>query len=200
MPDPVIRLDRSKTFSTNHGDMLPEDPHYRVRFWQGGTLVYQGKKHSVLLPFDAEGSLVPDDGKTQPWKSKDADNKEVTYHPLYDVFKREYLKARLARAAQAAAAPRNEPHLEDEGEGDDETASAPSHEDVDLTAWLRGQAEYAPYLIRAAVRERTGHPQGRISDIVVELVYEEKLIPEEEVCPALKVHLDTYNKLRSQAA
>jgi hypothetical protein len=35
MADPVIRLDKTKAYSTNHGDMTPDDPMYRVAYWQG---------------------------------------------------------------------------------------------------------------------------------------------------------------------
>jgi hypothetical protein len=44
----VIRLDKSRDYSTIHGDRRPGDPHYAVYFYQFG------------LPFDAHGVLLAD--------------------------------------------------------------------------------------------------------------------------------------------
>src|SRR2546429_444017 len=67
MAEPVIRLDQSRAYSENRGEMRPDDPHYRVAFFQGEPLkvIRNGKPATiaVTLPFDAQGDLVPDDGK-----------------------------------------------------------------------------------------------------------------------------------------
>jgi len=202
MPDPVIRLDHSKTFSTNHGEMTPDDPHYLVRFWQGGTLVYKGRRHTVLLPFDANGALVPDDGKTAPYKVPTVDSNgksiEITYHPLYSEIQREYLAARLRRAKQTVQeTASNQPTIEDDESGaEDPLGSTSESDDVNLVAWLRGEADYKPHKIRTAVRERLGRMHPSITDVLVDLVYDEKMVPEDQVCPRLKEYLDAYNRQR----
>lgn len=48
MTDAVVTLDRSKAFSTVHGERTPGDPHYGVHFFQDG------------LPFNAGGELMMD--------------------------------------------------------------------------------------------------------------------------------------------
>src|SRR4051812_39126812 len=35
MSEPILRLDRSKPFSECRGERTPNDPHYRVAYWQG---------------------------------------------------------------------------------------------------------------------------------------------------------------------
>lgn len=44
----VVRLDRSRDYSTIHGERRPDDPHHAVHFYQYG------------LPFDAHGELIAD--------------------------------------------------------------------------------------------------------------------------------------------
>lgn len=192
MADPVIVLDKSRTYSENRGEMTPEDPLYRVRWWQGGTMVFQGKRQSVTLPFDADGNLVPDDGPQAPFKGKDNEGKDVIYQPLYSPLMKAYLEAKRKRVAQVTApATVSEPVLDD-GESDEDVLGGGSAEDeVNLQAWLRGQIEYPPHLLRSACRKRYGRAQQKISDLVVDLVLDEKLIPEEELAPKLKSYLPT---------
>ena len=190
MSEPTLRLDRSKTFSECHGDRTEDDPHYRVVHWQGGKL----GGHIVLLPFDAHDDLVPDDGKTEPYKGKGIDKSgnliEVTYQPLYSPLMRKYLAAKLARlAAQAAqrAVPADELGLiedEDDGSFADDLGQKPGG-GVDLVAWLKGQQNYRPQQIRAAVQakyHRNVSPLS-INQIMVELVLDEKLVDENELAP-----------------
>lgn len=192
MADPVIVLDKSKYFSENRGDMTPEDPLYRVRWWQGGTMVYQGKRVSVTLPFDAAGNLVPDDGPQTAFKGKDTEGKDVTYQPLYSPLMKAYLDAKKKKVAQVTAAvAASEPVIDEgENEGDVDVLGAGSAEDeVNLQAWLRGQIEYPPHLVRSAYRNRYNRAQTKISDLVVDLVLDEKLIPEDELAPKFKGYL-----------
>lgn len=200
MGEPVIRLDKSKGFSTNHGDMLPDDPLYRVRFWQGGTLVYQGKKHTVLLPFDIEGELVPpEEGFQEPTKGKDAEGKDVTYKPLYTPLMKMYLEARKRRAAQVASVPSNEPQLEDDGDGDEDMlGGAGATDEVNLQAWLRGEVEYQPHAVRKAAQERYAVSKTRIADLVVELVLDHKLVPESQLGQKWKAVIEAHDKQNAQ--
>jgi hypothetical protein len=44
----IVRLDKSRDYSTIHGERRPDDPHYAVYYYQYG------------LPFDAHGILLHD--------------------------------------------------------------------------------------------------------------------------------------------
>ena len=48
MADPKVRMDRSRDFSSIHGERSPSDRHAMVHFYQD------------RLPFDAQGFLIPD--------------------------------------------------------------------------------------------------------------------------------------------
>jgi hypothetical protein len=174
----AIRLDRSRPFSECRGDRTPDDPHYKVHYWQGGRL----GKDIILLPFDAGGQLVPDDGKTAPWTGL-VEGKQVQFHPLWNDKMREFLKLKAARLTQMAG---------DQVEEDPISTEAMTEalaEEVNLQAWLRGEARYAPHLLRAAAKKRFSKNYPQIKELVVDLVLDEKLVPEDEVCNELRVHL-----------
>ena len=187
MAEPSIRLDRSKPFGTCHGERTSDDPHYRVHFWQGGKF----GKDIVLLPFDSNGDLVPDDGKTAPYQGLGIDPKgnkiTVEYQPLYDDLRRKYLKARLDRlAASASRGASQEPVIEDDDEhADDGLAASSPEDDVNFESWLRGEVRYPPHLIRTAMKKRYHLVQNDMSEIIRELVLEHRLVPENEVCEDL---------------
>lgn len=172
-----IRLDRSKTFSTVFGDRLPNDPHYRVAFSQDG------------LPFDHDGELVPDDNKLDGdrWMAKNSEGKDVEHQPLWTSKMRERLAKKIQRMEQALARP-DEPETIDE-ESPDEAKAAAARE-VNLEMWLRGEARYEAVLLFAAARERFKKRYDKIGELVVDAVVDEKIVPEEAVCPALKRFLD----------
>jgi hypothetical protein len=195
MADPVIRLDRSRAFSECRGERTPDDPHYRVHFLQGGKMA--GKL--ILLPFDSNGDLVPDDGKTEPYAGINSDGKPVTHRPLYDKDMRAYLDAKKKKMT-AAAAP-TDPTAIDEGEGDpsgiDEGTSAPEDE-VNFVSWLRGEARYQPHVLRAAAKKRYHKTYQNMIDLVEDLVLDEKIIAEDELSPTWKKALD--GKMKAKAA
>lgn len=200
MGEPVIRLDKSKPFSTNHGDMMPEDPQYRVRFWQGGTLTHGGKKHVVQLPFDIDGELIPpEEGYQEKTKGKDTEDKDVIYQPLYTVHMKMYLEARKKRAAALAPAASSEPTIDDAGDGEGDVLGTDSaNDEVNLQAYLRGEAQYQPHAVRKAAQTRYGVNHARIGDLVIELVLDHKLVPEDQLSPAFKALLAEHDKQRSQ--
>jgi hypothetical protein len=179
---PVIRLDRSKVFSEVHGERTPEDPHYHVHYWQGGKV----GNAIVLLPFDANGLLVPDDGRKEPFMGMGSDSKPVEYRPLYNQAMRDMLERRMKRLAVPAAAADAET---DETPGEGEPGDMPGNDGVNLESWLRGEAQYQPHQIKSAFKERYHRNVQKVSEIVVELVLDEKLVGEDEVCPALAKHL-----------
>jgi hypothetical protein len=186
MSEIVIRLDRSKPFSECRGERTPEDPHYRVHFWQGTRV---GEKN-VLLPFDSKGELVPDDNRTEPFQGF-VEDKPITFHPLYTKDMRDLVerkKKRLGDAAKgrqpAAAEPDDEP-----GDDDDVLNKIDASDEVNFVSWLRGEARYTPQELRAAAKKRFSKNYTQTGEMVVDLVLDEKLLPENEVCPALAKHL-----------
>ena len=175
---PKISLDQSKPFSEVRGERTPDDPHYRVHFMQGRKV---GKK-IVLLPFDAQGALVPDDGKTEPYQGLNVESKQVVHQPLYNDDMRELVKRLQKRIEESQP---------EEEEGDDEVAgpSGDPSDDVNLQSWLKGDARYAPHLLRSAAKQRyhVAYPDER--EMVRGLVLDEKLVPEDQVARHLAKHL-----------
>lgn len=171
--DVVIRLDKSRTFSECRGERQPDDPLYRVHFWQGQTI----NKAMVLLPFDAAGELIPDDGKTLPYHGI-VDGKPVMHHPLYNQAMRELLELKRRRHKAVEAAP--EP-----GEGAGAGKDGDLTDEVNLEAWLRGQTRYNWLILQAAAKKRTHCFFANKTALVVGLVLDEKMIPESELAPDL---------------
>lgn len=189
MADPVIRLDKSRPFGTCHGERMPDDPLYKVCYWQGGKL--NGKQ--VQLPFDVHGELIADDGKTESFTGMGQDSRgntiQVQYSPLYTPLMRAFLdtkRAHMQRATQSAAPVAGNAFEEDGVSRDDGTdlgtESSPI-DGVDFGAWLRGEINYAPHLLREAAFKRF---HVRYPDIypqlVVDCVFDHKVVSEGEVC------------------
>lgn len=182
MTEVQIRLDRSRPFSTCHGERTPDDPLYRVHFWQGGLM----GGHRVLLPFDAHGNLVPDDGQTGLKAGLDNEGKKVDFHPLFTQRMKDYLAAKLRKAQPAATSEAAPTVIKEDGERDEEDdLSVAPDDDVNLEAWLRGTAEYPPHKLRDAYARRYHKRTEKIRDIFIDLLLDEKLIPEDQVSPAL---------------
>jgi hypothetical protein len=189
MTEVTLRLDRSKPFSTSHGECAPDDPAYRVRFWQGQRV--KNDKHQwemVLLPFDARDELVPDDGKTAPFEGI-ADDKKVMHQPLYTAMMRKLLKLKTEKAVAAAQAPAPELEESAEADGSESGGQTDASDDVNFGAWLRGEAKYQPHVLRAAAKTRFSKNYATIAEMVIDLVLDEKVVPESQVCAALAVHL-----------
>ena len=167
MAQPTLRLDTSKKYSTVHGDRSPDDPNYHVCFYQDG------------LPFDSDGAVVPDDGKTAPWVINVMDGNtlvQVKHHPLYNDEMRKKLARKMARFTKG---PADEP--EPTTEVDDEESKEAASDDVNIISWLKGEAKYEPFLIYAAVKKRYSLNLHRIRDVVEALVLDQKLVAEESV-------------------
>ncbi|MGP0093114.1 MAG: hypothetical protein ACLPKB_24715 [Xanthobacteraceae bacterium] len=168
-----LRLDRSKYFSTVHGDRTPEDPHFRVAFLQDG------------LPFDCNGELVPDDGRTEPWEGN-GDGRRIWFTPLYDAPMRERLAKKKERLARRPAKPGAPQEPEQEADQADAVSKADAGADeVDLVAWLKGQRNYDTYLLFAAARKRFSIAYSKLGQLVEDLVLDHKLIDERELAPRL---------------
>jgi hypothetical protein len=170
-----IVLDNSRPFSECRGDRQPDDPHYRVFYMQGEKV----GKAIVLLPFDSEGNLVPDDGKTEPWAGRDAEGKPLTHHPLYTPAMRELLAKKQRRLASLAT---KADEAEETGEQEDVVTVS---EDVNLLLYLQGKARYEWSIVQAAARQRYSRVFTSKKQLVEDLVLDEKLIPEDQLAPDL---------------
>ena len=75
----------------------------------------------------------------------------------------------------------------------------PGSEDVDFAAWLRGEAQYPPWLLRKEAVARYGkYYRARIvPDLMVALVRDEKVVLEEELSPYHAWVLRTYDEANS---
>lgn len=153
-----IMLDRSKPFSTIHGERLADDPHCKVAAMQNG------------LPFDVNDRLVPDDGQTQRWNGIAADGKSVIYMPLYTSDMRMIAMRRLDRIKKGKVQVEPEEEVRDPSE-------TVNTDDINLSTWLTGQEDYKDHEIVAAVAQRFGRKlpggiKGRQMAVFF-LVYEE---------------------------
>src|SRR5271170_3244487 len=175
MADPVIQLDKTKTYSENRGEMTPDDPLYRVAFWQGGKM--GGKM--ILLPFDCNGVLIPDDGVTADKPGINSEGKIITYKPLYDAQRRAFLAAKTLRAAAAATQEHDPLALDEDAPKDDlDNLGGDAADDVNFEAWLRGEIRYSPSMLRTAAQRKFSRKYQRVvPDLIVDLVRDEKLVP-----------------------
>lgn len=171
----IIRLDPSKTHSTVHGDRTPDDPHYRVHYWQGG------------LPFDAEGVLIPDDGRRQVTNGVDSESKPVRFQMLYDDKKAALLARKIERATKHVKTEEPEEVTRESEEAEKQLAA----EEVNFVSWLTGEAQYEPWMLFKACETRFASKQTKLKDLIEFLVLDEKVIPEDRVAPAFKKLLPT---------
>jgi hypothetical protein len=185
MPEFKLVLDTSKPHAENRGDCLPDDPHYRVKYWQGQMV----GKDMVLLPFDAAGELVPDDGKAGPWQALNSDGKPCTHFPLWNKAMRDLLERKKKRSERVLTTP----ETDDE---EDETAEQLS-DDVNFVLWLKGQAQYEWSLLQVAGKKRYSIMWTSKRQMVDDLVLDHKVVSEDEVCPALRKHI---SKKETEAA
>jgi hypothetical protein len=174
----VIRLDRSKPFAECRGERTPDDPHYRVHFVQ----TFKMGKKSVQLFFGADDALVPDDKKTEPWQGL-VDGKPATFYPLYNDDMRACISKLLERADE-------EPEEDDDdveivGSDDEESAS----KSIDLKGWLRGQFPLTLNVVRAAMKAQFGKNPTQLKEAVTDLVLDERIVPENQVCGSLAKYL-----------
>lgn len=156
-------MDRSKYYSTVHGERSPDDPSRNVHFYQDG------------LPFDAHGILVP----------------ELVKSPEHKALVDRKMK-KLAAAMKAADTSADEDKSADDAdEGDSANVStASTADDVNLEAWLRGEAKYHFFAIREAIRKRFSHNIKDQRNAIEILVLDEKIVSEDELAPAFRALLN----------
>lgn len=162
-PEVKIRLDRSREFSHISGDRSPDDPWYGVFYMQDD------------LPFLSNGELAPEpqdpDKRESFIENLPTDGggvRPVKHHPIWTEARRAIRDRKLA----ALRAPRA---------GTLERTDGPVDGDVNLTSWLKGEADYEPNQIFAAMRSRWGVNFHDIRKAISFAVFEQHLVPEGEV-------------------
>jgi hypothetical protein len=169
---PTGQVLKTESFSTIHSsERTPDDPWFSVVYVQDG------------LPFDSEGYLVPDDGRTQPFNGAGPDGKPMAFRPLYSREMRATVDKKMRRIL---ASLRSRTPIEDDGE-DLNTHEVAS--DVSIMDWLMGDADYPFHQIQPAVKRRWGASLPNIAEVVRFLVLEMNVIPKEQVADYYKRYL-----------
>ena len=176
-----IRLNENKPYSENWGEMTPEDPLYRVKYFQGRKIKSATTKKTimVLLPFDADGDLVPDDKRQAPFIGIGPDGKPMSYHPLWNDDMRQ-LVAKLEEEARSRA--------DGDEDGDDIDMNWVTDR-VDFVGFLTGSATYEWNVIQEAAKKKFSTVYTSKRDLVVDLVVERKVVAAERVNPSLAKYL-----------
>jgi hypothetical protein len=155
-----LRMDRSKDFSTIHGERTPDDRHARVHFYQDG------------LPFDAQGFYL--DGFLDD--SSDPDGKI-----------RALAERRLRKLeGQALPADADAEALDEELAKAGAKGGAGQGDDVNLEAWARGEAQYIFGEVRAAIKKRFGQVVKDQKGAIELLALDEKVVPEDQLALPFK--------------
>lgn len=156
-----IRMDKSRYYSTLHGERSPDDPHAKIMFYQDG------------LPFDGEGLLLTD----------------LVPHDKKELVERRLKKLNAVREEPEPV--RTATITNDDDDDDDDSDSVDQQitpGDVNLEAWLRGEANYVWFSIPAAIRARFNKNVSNKTDAVTFLVEEEKIVSVDQLSEALKPH------------
>lgn len=168
-PPVRLRMDKSKYFSTVHGERAAGDPHAKIHFYQDG------------LPFDGEGlllvDLVPDDKRElvdRRLKKLAATVQKPVPEPV--------------RTAPVADPESDDGDDDADNQGDDAATQNITPGDVNLESWLRGEANYVWFSIPAAIRQRFSKNVSNKTDAVTYLVEEEKVVTPDQLSEALKPH------------
>lgn len=158
MIDAVVTMDRSKPFSTVHGERGPGDPHRDVHFFQDG------------LPFSAQGHML-------------AELVGAICTEQQQALAARKLKQVEAQMRARATAGDGGGNTKDEAG----TELAPANpNDVNLDAWLRGTARYQWFSVSAAIKARYHKNVGNAANAVIFLVEEVKLVPAGEIAPGFR--------------
>lgn len=159
----LLRLDRSRAFSTVHGERAPDDPHAGIHFYQDG------------LPFDAQEVYVPD-------QLNDKNDRDGKLRAMVERRLRKLEGVATPADAEAEAAA-SDPPLPGA------KPNAAEADDMNLVAWARGEAQYLFGNVREAIRKRYSQV---VKDQrgAVECLLDEKAVTEADLSPAFKQLLD----------
>lgn len=161
---PKLRMDRSKPFSTVHGERLPGDPHQNTHFFQDS------------MPFDASGHLIYD---------------AIEDPKIKAIADRKLKKLPSAKPGNPGSADGDGDGDDDDGPdndagGDTKPPAPTSPDDVNLEAWLRGEMTYPWFAITKAVRSRHNANISKQADMVDFLIRDLKVIPEDQLSADLR--------------
>lgn len=156
---PRLRMDKSKAYSTVHGERTPDDPHAGIHFYQDG------------LPFNAQGFYVA--GKLD--ETSDPDGKLQAL-----------VERRLRKLEDKALPADADADLQDEIAAANAPTGKGGGDDVNLEAWARGESQYIFGEVRAAIKKRFGLNVKDAKAAVECLALDEKIVPEEALAPAYK--------------
>lgn len=157
MSTPQVRMDKSREFSTVHGERTPDDPHAGVHFYQDG------------LPFDSLGILV-------------ANHPELTAETpqaqkLRDLVERKMRKLNKQKVVEEPAPVA----LADDDDDDDATPKAKVDDDddgdkpVNLEAWARGEQKVIWNEVSQAIARRfSRRVSGKVD--ALELLIDERVV------------------------
>jgi hypothetical protein len=164
---PKLRMDRSKPYSTVHGERPPGDIHQNTHFFQDG------------MPFDAAGHLLLD--AIEDPKIKAIAERRLKKLPA--------AKTDNARSADGDGDGDDGSDVDNDAGGDTKPPASISPDDVNLEAWLRGEETYPWFAITKAVRTRHGSNITKQADMVEFLVRDLKIIAEDQVGADLRQFL-----------
>lgn len=164
---PKLRMDRSKPFSTVHGERLPGDVHQNTHFFQDS------------MPFDAAGYLIYD--AIEDPKIKAIADRKLKKLPA--------AKTSEPRSAEGDSDGDDGVDADTDAGGATSPPASTSPDDVNLEAWLRGEEAYPWFSITKAVRERHNANVSKQADMVEFLVRDLKIIPEDQVGEDLRLLL-----------
>src|SRR5207253_5458526 len=130
---------------------------------------------------DAQGDLVPDDGKKDQWNGLNSEQKPCVYHPLWNDEMRELHRLLVKKAQERGEDVPEEPELVEA-----ERAAAPQ---IDFKAWLTGRIRPTWTALQSAAKAQLHRVYSSKASMVIELVIEDQLVSREAVCQELAVHL-----------
>lgn len=153
MTNPRLRMDKSKVFSTVHGERTPGDFHAGIFFYQDG------------LPFDSQGFYV--EGKLDD--SNDADGKL-----------RELVDRRLRKLVNKQTPADADAEREEQLTAASAPSGRGGADEVNLEGWARGEDQYIFAEIRAAIKKRLGM-HVKDTKNALEVLYDEKIVAETDL-------------------
>lgn len=131
---PQVRMDKSRTFSTIHGDRLDGDAHQFVHFYQDG------------LPFDAKGILIPD----HPDVLKDPKLQALAERKMEKAAK----SKPVARKPEADGLAGDDVDETEDGDVDGDDDGAGDDDPINLTDWAQGKQKLEWQLVTNAIAQR----------------------------------------------
>lgn len=150
LPPPRVRMDRSRSYSTIHGERGPDDKHAGVCFYQDG------------LPVDAEGFFIFDHPDLAE-KGPIGDKRRATAIRKLEKARKQQAKEspRPARAEGADGEDAEDEAVDDDEENDDDLL-----EPINLEAWLRGEQEVEWQEITQEIARRFKKRISKVDDAI----------------------------------